>query len=83
MMALISCRLYAEREPCDDAYPQSKLKAMVCAALVYGDLVIGITLEQYEAGLKEPAEEIRAEEAEKRVEAAREPTGADNRRRIS
>jgi hypothetical protein len=35
---------------------------------VCGDLVIGITLEQYEAGLKTRAEEIRAEEAEKRVQ---------------
>jgi hypothetical protein len=30
--------------------------------LVCGDLVIGITLEQYEAGLKKLAEEIRTEE---------------------
>jgi hypothetical protein len=34
--------------------------------VVCGDLVIGITLEQYEAGLKKRAEEIRAEETEKR-----------------
>ena len=33
-----------------------------------GDLVIGITLEQYEAGLKKRAEEIRGEEAEKRIQ---------------
>ena len=32
------------------------------------DLVVGITLEQYEAGLNKRAEEIRAEEAEKRVQ---------------
>jgi hypothetical protein len=33
--------------------------------VVCGDLVVGITLEQYEAGLKRRADEIRAEEAEK------------------
>src|SRR5262245_32205483 len=36
--------------------------------VVCGDLIIGITLEQYEAGLKKRAEEIRGEEAEKRVQ---------------
>ena len=36
--------------------------------VVCGDLIIGITLEQYEAGLKKRAEEIRAEEAEKRIQ---------------
>jgi tetratricopeptide (TPR) repeat protein len=36
--------------------------------VVCGDLVIGLTLEQYEAGLKRRAEEIRAEETEKRVQ---------------
>ena len=36
--------------------------------VVCGDLVIGITLEQYEAGLKKRADEIRAEEAEKRIQ---------------
>src|SRR5262245_32454140 len=36
--------------------------------VVCGNLVIGITLEQYEAGLKKRAEEIRGEEAEKRVQ---------------
>jgi tetratricopeptide (TPR) repeat protein len=36
--------------------------------VVCGDLVIGITLEQYEAGLKRRADEIRAEEAEKRIQ---------------
>ena len=36
--------------------------------VVCGDLVVGITLEQYEAGLNKRAEEIRAEEAEKRVQ---------------
>src|SRR5262249_12537907 len=36
--------------------------------VVCGDLVIGITLEQYEAGLKKRAEEIRAQEAEKRIQ---------------
>ena len=35
--------------------------------VVCGDYVIGITLEQYEAGLKKRAEEIRAEETEKRI----------------
>src|SRR5215831_10339559 len=34
--------------------------------VVCGNLTIGITLEQYEAGLKKRAEEIRAEETEKR-----------------
>jgi len=36
--------------------------------VVCGDLVIGITLEQYEAGLNKRAEEIHAEEAEKRAQ---------------
>jgi tetratricopeptide (TPR) repeat protein len=36
--------------------------------VVCGDLVIGITLEQYEAGLNKRAEAIRAEEAEKRTQ---------------
>ena len=36
--------------------------------VVCGDLIIGITLEQYEAGLKRRAEEIRAEEGEKRTQ---------------
>jgi tetratricopeptide (TPR) repeat protein len=36
--------------------------------VVCGDLVNGITLEQYEAGLNKRAEEIRAEEAERRVQ---------------
>src|SRR5215831_3602116 len=35
--------------------------------VVCGNLTIGITLEQYEAGLKKRAEEIRAEETEKRT----------------
>src|SRR5262245_7515783 len=35
--------------------------------VVCGDYVIGITLEQYEAGLKKRAEEIRAEETKKRT----------------
>src|SRR6516165_10735566 len=34
--------------------------------VVCGNLTIGITLEQYEAGLKKRAEEIRSEETEKR-----------------
>jgi hypothetical protein len=33
--------------------------------VVCGDYVVGITLEQYEAGLRKRAEEIRGEEAEK------------------
>jgi hypothetical protein len=36
--------------------------------VVCGDLVIGITLEQYEAGLKRRAEEIRTDEVEKRIQ---------------
>jgi tetratricopeptide (TPR) repeat protein len=36
--------------------------------VVCGNLTIGITLEQYEAGLKKRAEEIRGEEAEKRIQ---------------
>ena len=36
--------------------------------VVCGNLTMGITLEQYEAGLKKRAEEIRGEEAEKRVQ---------------
>src|SRR6476646_3346414 len=36
--------------------------------VVCGDLVIGITLEQYQAGLNKRAEEIRAEETEKHAQ---------------
>jgi tetratricopeptide (TPR) repeat protein len=36
--------------------------------VVCGDLVVGMTIEQYEAGLSKRAEEIRAQEAEKRVQ---------------
>jgi hypothetical protein len=39
--------------------------------VVCGDLVIGNTLEQYEAELRRRAEEIRAEESEKRVQLER------------
>src|SRR5215813_1213589 len=35
--------------------------------IICGDYVVGITLEQYEAGLKKRAQEIRAEETEKRT----------------
>ena len=41
---------------------------VVGGQVVCGDLIMGITIEQYEAGLKKRAEEIRAEEAEKRVQ---------------
>ena len=43
-------------------------KTFVGGQVVCGDLVIGITLEQYEDGLQKRAEEIRAEEAKKRDE---------------
>ena len=43
-------------------------KTKLGGQVVCGDLVIGITLEQYEAGLKKRAEEIRTEEAEKRIQ---------------
>jgi tetratricopeptide (TPR) repeat protein len=46
-------------------------KSIFGGQVVCGDLVIGITLEQYEAGLNRRAEEIRAEEAEKRVQLQR------------
>src|SRR5262245_10438016 len=45
-----------------------KCETKLGGQVVCGDLVIGITLEQYEAGLKKRAEDIRAEEAEKRVQ---------------
>ena len=45
-----------------------KCETKLGGQVVCGDLVIGITLEQYEAGLKKRAEEIRAEEAEKRIQ---------------
>src|SRR5215813_10612478 len=47
---------------------QRTCKTTFGGQVVCGDLVIGITLEQYEAGLKKRAEEIRGEEAEKRVQ---------------
>src|SRR5262245_10848430 len=43
-------------------------KTVMGGQVVCGNLVIGITLEQYEAGLKTRAEEIRAEEAAKHVQ---------------
>ena len=43
-------------------------KAYLFGQVVCGDLIIGITREEYEAGLKKRAEEIRAEETEKRVQ---------------
>src|SRR5262245_54380031 len=43
-------------------------KAYFGGQVICGDLVIGITREQYEADLKKRAEEIRAEEAEKRIQ---------------
>jgi hypothetical protein len=45
-----------------------KCETKLGGQVVCGDLVIGITLEQYEAGLKKRAEEIRAEETEKRIQ---------------
>src|SRR6478672_11928136 len=50
-----------------DAEPRS-CETKFGGQVVCGDLVIGITLEQYEAGLNKRAEEIRAEEAEKRAQ---------------
>jgi len=43
-------------------------KTIVGGQVVCGDLIIGITLEQYEDRLKRRADEIRAEEAEKRIQ---------------
>src|SRR5215470_5728965 len=48
-----------------------KCETKLGGQVVCGDLVIGITLEQYDAGLKKRAEDIRAEEAEKRVQLQR------------
>src|SRR5262245_17635640 len=45
-----------------------KCETKLGGQVVCGDLVIGITLEQYEDRLKKRAEDIRAEEAEKRVQ---------------
>jgi len=42
---------------------ETRCKTVMGGQVVCGNLVIGITLEQYEAGLKTRAEEIRAEEA--------------------
>ena len=47
---------------------QRTCKTTFGGQVVCGDLIIGITLEQYEAGLKKRAEEIRGEEAEKRIQ---------------
>ena len=47
---------------------QRTCKTTFGGQVVCGDLIIGITLEQYEAGLKKRAEEIRSEEAEKRIQ---------------
>ena len=50
-----------------DAEPRS-CETRFGGQVVCGDLVIGITLEQYEDRLKNRSEEIRAEEAEKRAQ---------------
>ena len=47
---------------------QRTCKTTFGGQVVCGDLIIGITLEQYEAGVKKRAEEIRGEEAEKRIQ---------------
>ena len=47
---------------------QRTCKTTFGGQVVCGDQIIGITLEQYEAGLKKRAEEIRSEEAEKRIQ---------------
>src|SRR5262249_12521506 len=57
-----------EGEPPDSQYAGPAEKPTFVQVTVHGDLVIGITPEQYEAGLKKRAEEIRADEAEKRVQ---------------
>jgi tetratricopeptide (TPR) repeat protein len=43
-------------------------KTIISGQVVCGDLVVGFTQEQYEAALKKRAEEIRAEEADKRIQ---------------
>src|SRR2546426_11510615 len=47
---------------------ETRCETKLGGQVVCGDLVIGITLEQYEAGLKKRAEEIRREETEKRIQ---------------
>src|SRR5262249_14808292 len=55
-------------EPPDSQYAGPTEKPTFVQVTVHGNLVIGITPEQYEAGLKTRADEIRAEEAEKRIQ---------------
>jgi len=55
-------------EPPDSQHTGPIEKPSFVQVTVYGDLNIGITLEQYEAGLKTRADEIRSEEAEKRIQ---------------
>src|SRR5215470_10065194 len=61
-VAVSSSETKAQQRSCQTAFG---------GQVVCGDLVIGITLEQYEAGLKKRAEEIRTEEAEKRTQLQR------------
>src|SRR6516164_3307743 len=55
-------------EPPDSQHTGPVDKPTFIQVTVHGDLVVGITLEQYQAGLNTRAEEIRAEEGEKRIQ---------------
>src|SRR5215472_15356292 len=61
--ALLAAVVSASARDSETRTCETKLGGQV----VCGDYVIGITLEQYEAGLKKRAEEIRAQEMEKRT----------------
>jgi tetratricopeptide (TPR) repeat protein len=62
--AIVAAAVSASAKEGETRTCETKLGGQV----VCGDYVVGITLEQYEAGLKRRAEEIRGEEAEKRVQ---------------
>ena len=62
--ALLAAVVSASARDSETRTCETKLGGQV----VCGDYVIGITLEQYEAGLKKRAEEIRAEEAGNRIQ---------------
>jgi tetratricopeptide (TPR) repeat protein len=66
--AIICATLFAVAVSASAKGEQRSCQTTFGGQVVCGDLVLGITLEQYEAGLKKRAEKIRAEEAEKRTQ---------------
>jgi tetratricopeptide (TPR) repeat protein len=68
LSAVVCATLFAAAVSTSAKGETRKCETKLGGQVVCGDLVIGITLEQYEARLKVRAEEIRGEEAEKRIQ---------------